>query len=82
MIGHCLSGVQKRELGWDDGSPDSGVQAVEAGWAAVEPFQNAWAREDERHGARDLASYPAGTDGPEEANQLVERDGRSWRPLT
>src|SRR5919112_958250 len=26
MIGHCPAGVQNRELGWDDSSPDDGVQ--------------------------------------------------------
>ena len=27
MIGHCPAGVQKRELGCEDGSSDSGVQS-------------------------------------------------------
>src|ERR671913_689490 len=36
MIGHCPAGVQKRELGWDDGSSESGVQS--------RPFQSVrWA---------------------------------------
>ncbi len=27
------------------------------------------------------ALYPAGSDGPEEARRMIERDGRTWRPL-
>jgi len=27
MIGHCVIGVQKRELGWLETSPDSGVHS-------------------------------------------------------
>ena len=26
-------------------------------------------------------TYAAGSEGPEEANELLERDGRSWRKL-
>ncbi|MFC0283747.1 glucose-6-phosphate dehydrogenase [Camelimonas abortus] len=73
LIYDCMTG---------DGMLFQRADAVEAGWAAVDPFLRAWARENEKNGARDLASYPAGTDGPEEANRLIERDGRSWRPLT
>ena len=49
---------------------------VEAGWGVVEPILAAWAQ-----GACALASYPAGSDGPVEADQLLARDGRSWRGL-
>jgi len=28
-----------------------------------------------------LAGYPAGSDGPDEARRMIERDGRAWRPL-
>jgi glucose-6-phosphate 1-dehydrogenase len=33
----------------------------------------AWSESD------DVPSYPAGTWGPEEADELLERDGRRWR---
>jgi glucose-6-phosphate 1-dehydrogenase len=49
---------------------------VEAGWAVVDPILKAWA-----HGACGLASYPAGSDGPREADELLAREGRRWRPL-
>jgi glucose-6-phosphate 1-dehydrogenase len=51
--------------------------AVEAGWRAVDPFLKAW----QKVGAKGLHFYPAGTPGPEAANELLERDGRRWRPL-
>ena len=49
---------------------------IEAGWAVVEPILAAWA-----HGECGLGTYPAGTDGPAEADQLLAREGRRWRPL-
>src|ERR1700744_642511 len=48
---------------------------VEAGWQAVQPFLDAW----KKAGARGLEPYKAGSEGPDAANQLIERDGRSWR---
>jgi glucose-6-phosphate 1-dehydrogenase len=29
----------------------------------------------------DFPNYPSGSDGPEAARSLIEKDGRSWRPL-
>ena len=48
---------------------------IEYAWAAVMPFLNAWAKGGEAHG------YAAGEDGPPEAEQLLARDGRTWRPV-
>jgi len=53
------------------------ADGVEAGWAAVQPFLDAW----KKAGAKGLAMYQAGTDGPEEAHELLERDGRRWRAI-
>jgi glucose-6-phosphate 1-dehydrogenase len=48
---------------------------VEAQWAIYDPILTAW------HDSPDPpAPYPAGTDGPEEANRLLE-PGQHWRPL-
>jgi glucose-6-phosphate 1-dehydrogenase len=51
------------------------ADGVEAGWQVVQPFIDAW-----RHaGATGLARYPAGSEGPAEADRLVARDGHRWR---
>jgi glucose-6-phosphate 1-dehydrogenase len=53
------------------------ADSVEAGWQAVQPFLDAW----KKAGAKGLESYPAGSDGPPGAFELLQRDGRSWRKL-
>ena len=51
---------------------------VEEAWAFVDPVEEAWcAKED----APTLFDYPAGSWGPEEADELLARDGRAWRRL-
>ena len=54
------------------------ADSVEAGWRAVQPFLDAW----RKAGSKGLKVYDPGSEGPEEANDLVERDGRNWRTLT
>jgi glucose-6-phosphate 1-dehydrogenase len=51
---------------------------VEAGWRAVEPFLEAW----KAAGEQGLALYRAGSQGPAEADALLARDHRRWRPTT
>jgi glucose-6-phosphate 1-dehydrogenase len=53
------------------------ADGVEAGWTAVQPFIDAW----KRAGAKGLKIYDPGSEGPEEADELLARDGRSWRKL-
>jgi glucose-6-phosphate 1-dehydrogenase len=53
------------------------ADGIEAGWRAVQPFIDAWREAP----SKDLASYPAGSDGPNEADELLARDGRRWRPI-
>jgi glucose-6-phosphate 1-dehydrogenase len=53
------------------------ADAVEAGWRIVQPFLSAWSAA----GAEGLASYPAGSEGPEEAHALLQRDQRRWRTI-
>ena len=45
---------------------------VELAWAIVMPVLEVWAQ------AEDIAKYDAGTWGPDEATELIARDGRSW----
>jgi glucose-6-phosphate 1-dehydrogenase len=47
---------------------------VEQAWRIVDPILTAWATDE-----APLAFYPAGTWGPKEADQMIERDGRQWR---
>jgi glucose-6-phosphate 1-dehydrogenase len=51
---------------------------VEQAWAFIDPIEEAWAKSDK---APKLQPYPAGSWGPEAADELMARDGRSWRRL-
>lgn len=53
------------------------ADGVEAGWRAVDPFLTAW----KQAGEKGLALYRAGSEGPSEAETLLQRDHRRWRPL-
>jgi glucose-6-phosphate 1-dehydrogenase len=50
---------------------------IEAGWRVVQPALDAWAKDR----AAELPIYPAGSAGPSEADALLARDGRRWRPI-
>ena len=49
---------------------------VESSWALITPVLEAWRRVD---GA--VAQYEAGAWGPQEADELIGREGRRWRTL-
>jgi glucose-6-phosphate 1-dehydrogenase len=53
------------------------ADSVEAGWQAVQPFLDAW----KKAGGKGLERYKAGSEGPAGAEELLKRDGRSWRKL-
>ncbi len=53
------------------------ADSVEAGWQAVQPFLDAW----KKAGAKGREFYKAGSEGPAGADELLKRDGRSWRKL-
>jgi glucose-6-phosphate 1-dehydrogenase len=48
---------------------------VEAAWRVVDPLIEAW----EQRGPEGLSFYPAGKWGPAKADELIARDGASWR---
>ena len=50
------------------------ADGAEAAWAFVDPILKAW--QDQR---RSVPIYSAGSWGPREADELLSRDGRSWR---
>lgn len=47
---------------------------VEESWKTVTPILDFWA-----NGASEIPKYAAGSWGPKEAEELLERDGRKWR---
>jgi glucose-6-phosphate 1-dehydrogenase len=49
---------------------------VDALWRVIDPILTAWEQDK-----GEVAQYPAGSDGPAEADDLLVREGRSWRPL-
>ena len=53
------------------------ADGVEAGWRAVDPFLAAW----KKAGEQGLALYRAGSEGPAEADALLRKDHRRWRPV-
>jgi len=50
---------------------------VEAAWGLVGPVLQGWADTTPRH----FPNYAAGSEGPSAANDLLARDGRSWRRI-
>src|ERR1700756_1944392 len=50
---------------------------VEAGWSVIQPVLDVW------HALppRGFPNYLAGSWGPVEAEELLEREGRAWRPI-
>jgi glucose-6-phosphate 1-dehydrogenase len=50
---------------------------VEEAWSFIDTIENGWTEKN----AAPLFFYPAGSWGPEEADELLARDGRSWRRL-
>ncbi|HMF90557.1 MAG TPA: glucose-6-phosphate dehydrogenase, partial [Candidatus Angelobacter sp.] len=50
---------------------------VEAGWAVVDPILDVW----KALPPKQFPNYPAGSWGPQEADELINRDGRRWRRI-
>ena len=50
---------------------------VEAGWQVVQPILDAWTNTP----PEGFPNYAAGTKGPAEADELLARDGHTWRQL-
>lgn len=48
---------------------------VEAGWSVIQPLLDVWKALPPRH----FPNYAAGSWGPPEADDLLQRDGREWR---
>jgi glucose-6-phosphate 1-dehydrogenase len=48
---------------------------VEASWSIVTPILEVWSAVP----PRDFPNYPSGSWGPDDADELLRRDGRTWR---
>jgi glucose-6-phosphate 1-dehydrogenase len=69
-----------------DASLFTRADEVEAAWGIVSPLIDIWRDWDARNESRgeddaDLCFYEAGSWGPENADRLLEHDGRRWRRL-
>jgi glucose-6-phosphate 1-dehydrogenase len=53
------------------------ADGVEAGWEVVQPILDLWQNDKTVL----LETYPAGSAGPEAADNLLWRSGRQWRPI-
>jgi glucose-6-phosphate 1-dehydrogenase len=52
------------------------ADTIEAGWRAIQPVLDAWQQDK-----ADVPRYEPESSGPREADAMLERDGRRWRPL-
>jgi glucose-6-phosphate 1-dehydrogenase len=68
LIYDCLTG---------DATLFQRADQVEAAWALVEPVLESWQNTNPRH----FPNYAAGSEGPIAANDLLAKDGRSWRAI-
>jgi glucose-6-phosphate 1-dehydrogenase len=68
LIRDCLSGDQTLYSRRD---------AVEAAWAIIDNILNRWGNEKKKA----IPKYDAGSWGPKEADELLEKDGRKWKIL-
>ena len=50
---------------------------VEAGWSVIQPLLDVW----KALPARGFPNYRSGSWGPQEADDMMERDGRGWRDI-
>jgi glucose-6-phosphate 1-dehydrogenase len=57
------------------------ADGIEAGWRIVQPFMDAWAAKNGAKNGDGIATYRAGSDGPDEADTLLASDGRRWRAI-
>jgi glucose-6-phosphate 1-dehydrogenase len=53
------------------------ADSVEAAWSLVDPILDAW----QKGSSPPFPNYPAGSQGPKAADDLITTDGRRWRPL-
>ncbi len=60
-----------------DGTLFQRADQIEEAWTVVAPLLENWGA----HRPKGFPNYAAGSAGPEAADELLERDNRSWRPI-
>jgi glucose-6-phosphate 1-dehydrogenase len=65
----CLLGDQTLFIRHDD---------LQVSWALITPLLEAWEAAGDSPEAGSLYPYPAGSSGPQAADELLARDGRAW----
>ncbi len=68
LLYDCMRGDATNFTHWDE---------VALSWQFVDPISRVWEHEE----VRNLPTYPSGTMGPEEANQLLAKDDFFWWSL-
>ena len=61
----------------DDATLFQRADMVEAGWRILDPVIDVWRALP----TRNFPNYAAGSWGPKESDDLMERDGRHWRKI-
>jgi glucose-6-phosphate 1-dehydrogenase len=77
FAGTKLPGAYERLLSEAiDGDPSlfTRSDAIESAWSIIDPLIDSWEDPD----TDDLAVYEPGSWGPQEANQMINSDGRCW----
>lgn len=67
LLYDCMRGDATNFTHWDE---------VALSWSFVDPISEAW-----KKGKAELATYPAGSMGPKEADEMLEKDGNQWWPV-
>lgn len=67
LLYDCMRGDATNFTHWDE---------VALSWSFVDPISEAW-----KKGKAELATYPAGSMGPKEADEMLEEDGNQWWPV-
>lgn len=67
LLYDCMRGDATNFTHWDE---------VALSWTFVDPISEAW-----KKGKAALATYPSGSMGPKEADDMLEEDGNQWWPV-
>jgi glucose-6-phosphate 1-dehydrogenase len=67
LLYDCMRGDATNFTHWDE---------VSLSWSFVDPISEAW-----KKGKAALATYPSGSMGPKESDEMLEADGNQWWPV-